>query len=201
MCFYVIYTELNAFYIYRQLASVRVEGTPNIWETCKRAGHYGIHVIIGHWSLRRTDSSVARVWAAIQLVSGLRSLPFPFPFPPTFPFLSFLFSSVLSCPGTISHLPFPHLHSPEIQLVQRSLTTHALKSLHGTNVRIHCRLDYCNAVLAGTARIQTKRLQSQGCMKQIESGGPKFFLGPHFSFGPPNTKDKWGPKNGSSADE
>ena len=58
----------------------------------------------------------------------------------------------------------------QLHVVQRSLTENALRSL--VQAFIHCRLDYCNAVLAGTAAdIQTKLPQSiQNTAARLLSG-------------------------------
>ena len=46
----------------------------------------------------------------------------------------------------------------QLRVVQQSLTQDALRSL--VQSIMHCRLDYCNALLAGVADTQMKRLQS-----------------------------------------
>jgi len=46
----------------------------------------------------------------------------------------------------------------QLRVVQGSLTEDALRSL--VQAFIHCRLDYCNALLAGIADTQVKQLQS-----------------------------------------
>ena len=42
--------------------------------------------------------------------------------------------------------------------IKRSVTTHALQAL--VQVFVHCRLDYCNALLAGVADVHLKRLHA-----------------------------------------
>jgi len=43
--------------------------------------------------------------------------------------------------------------------IKRSVTTTALQAL--VQAFVHCRLDYCNALLAGVADVHLKRLQSE----------------------------------------
>jgi len=57
----------------------------------------------------------------------------------------------------------------QLRVVQRSLTNDALRSL--VQAFIHCRLDYCNALLAGITDTQLKRLQSvQNTAARLVSG-------------------------------
>ena len=51
---------------------------------------------------------------------------------------------------------FYQLH--QLRVVQRSLTRDALQSL--VQASVHCRLDYCNAILTGAAYGQIRRLQA-----------------------------------------
>jgi len=56
----------------------------------------------------------------------------------------------------VSRSCFCQLH--QLRVVRRSVTEDALRSL--VQAFIHCWLDYCNALLAGIASTQVKRLQS-----------------------------------------
>ena len=57
----------------------------------------------------------------------------------------------------------------QLRVVRRSLTEDALRSL--VQAFIHCRLDYCNALLAEIADTQVKRLQSvQNAAARLVSG-------------------------------
>ena len=65
--------------------------------------------------------------------------------------------------------PIVLLYTSAVRTVQRSLTQHALRS--PVQALIHCRLDYCNALLAGVADTQMKRLQSvQNTAARLVSG-------------------------------
>jgi len=46
----------------------------------------------------------------------------------------------------------------QLRSIRRALTTDALQVL--VQAFIHCRLDYCNSLLAGVADVHLKRLQS-----------------------------------------
>jgi len=53
--------------------------------------------------------------------------------------------------------------------IKTSLTTTALQAL--VQAFVHCRLDYCNALLAGVADVHLKRLQSvQNAAARLMSG-------------------------------
>ena len=57
----------------------------------------------------------------------------------------------------------------QLRVVRQSLTEDALRSL--VKAFIHCRLDYCNVLLAGIAGTQVKRLQSvQNAAARLVSG-------------------------------
>jgi len=57
----------------------------------------------------------------------------------------------------------------QVKSVRRSLTREALHSL--IQAIVHCRLDYCNSVLAGVAKVYLQKLQSvQNMAARMVSG-------------------------------
>jgi len=56
----------------------------------------------------------------------------------------------------------------QLRVVQRSLTKDALRSL--VQAFIHCRFDYCNALLAEITDTQIKRLQCRNTAARVVSG-------------------------------
>jgi hypothetical protein len=61
----------------------------------------------------------------------------------------------------------------QLRSVRRSLTTEAMHAL--VQAFIHCRLDYCNALLSGVADSQLQRLQSvQNAAARVVSGTRRY---------------------------
>jgi len=57
----------------------------------------------------------------------------------------------------------------QLKSVKRSLSADAMSAL--VQAFVHCRLDYCNSLLTGTADVHVKRLQSvQNAAARLVSG-------------------------------
>ena len=72
-------------------------------------------------------------------------------------------------PQVTAVFPYCFYQLRQLRVVRRSLTEDALRLL--VQAFIHCRLDYCNALLAGIADTHVKRLQSvQNAAARLVSG-------------------------------